>query len=298
MSSRVFITTDIGGGDPDDGQSFAHLLWYSDLLDIVGVSCGHPKGKISVALQFVEAYRKDYKRYQFAKYGLINPETIRKRCYKGSEGKGYTSLTTGIRKLVKASKEGPLVVLVWGSCTDLAAAIKHGAKLENITAHIIASWNREQDPGSHKAVLNANLHKVIVNESTFRGMYLAAPSMGRMGNRGFIETVVKECGALGQLMYDISANINVGRYSLKAGDTGSTIWALDEVMGNKPRWGGYFPEGKDSQDPQFKLGVFAGAALLARQRKRWLGNWIDRLERFYDLGLPSQKNPPTKRTMP
>jgi hypothetical protein len=283
LKPKVFITTDAGGSDPDDLQSLMHLLWYSDVLDIVGICCGHPRGKVRIARNVISAYKADYKKYKLERFGLIDPKLAHDLCFQGSQHENNYSLMTGSRKLVKASKEGPLLVLVWGACTDLAAAIKHGLNKDNVAAHVIASWNREKDPRAFKLVKDANLHSLIVNESTFRGMYLGAGMPGRMGNRGFVEQIVKPCGEMGQLFYDISRTINVGSYSLKAGDTGSTIWALDEAMGNRPRWGGYFPNGTDSTDPQHRLGVFKGAALLAKQRKRWLGDWINRLERFYKV---------------
>ena len=34
---RVLISTDIGGTDPDDNQSMAHLLMYNDCFDIEGL---------------------------------------------------------------------------------------------------------------------------------------------------------------------------------------------------------------------------------------------------------------------
>lgn len=34
---RILISSDIGGTDPDDNQSLAHLLMYSDCFDIEGI---------------------------------------------------------------------------------------------------------------------------------------------------------------------------------------------------------------------------------------------------------------------
>jgi hypothetical protein len=34
---RVIVTTDIGGTDPDDYQSMAHVLLYGDVLEIEGL---------------------------------------------------------------------------------------------------------------------------------------------------------------------------------------------------------------------------------------------------------------------
>lgn len=282
IKPRVFITTDIGiSGERDDIQSLCHLLWYSDMLDIVGICCGHPGGKVRIAKNVISYYKQDYERFKLASFGLIEPEVIKKRCYRGSSHEASWVLSMGSRRLTQASKEGPLLVLVWGSCTDLASALKHGLNVENVTAHVIASWNREKDPRSFQVVKDSSIKKVI-SETTFRGMYMGAGMDGRMGNRGFVEKVVKPCGALGKFFWEISATINVGRYSLKAGDTGSVLWALDKARGSDAaRWGGIFPGGCDSERPEDKIGQYKGAGLVARARKLWLGDWINRLEKYY-----------------
>ena len=37
IKPRVLVSTDIGGTDPDDNQSMAHLLMYTDCLDLEGI---------------------------------------------------------------------------------------------------------------------------------------------------------------------------------------------------------------------------------------------------------------------
>lgn len=37
VKPRVLISTDIGGTDPDDNQSMAHLLMYSDRFEMEGL---------------------------------------------------------------------------------------------------------------------------------------------------------------------------------------------------------------------------------------------------------------------
>ena len=37
VKPRVLISTDIGGTDPDDNQSMAHLLMYTDCFDLEGL---------------------------------------------------------------------------------------------------------------------------------------------------------------------------------------------------------------------------------------------------------------------
>ena len=38
---RILISTDIGGTDPDDNQSIAHFMMYSDLFDKEGLVYSH-----------------------------------------------------------------------------------------------------------------------------------------------------------------------------------------------------------------------------------------------------------------
>lgn len=42
---RILVSTDIGGTDPDDNQSMAHLLMYSDKFEIEGLVSSPSFGK-------------------------------------------------------------------------------------------------------------------------------------------------------------------------------------------------------------------------------------------------------------
>lgn len=50
---RILISTDIGGTDPDDNQSMAHLLMYSDNFQIEGLISSPSLGKV-VKLKFLK----------------------------------------------------------------------------------------------------------------------------------------------------------------------------------------------------------------------------------------------------
>ena len=45
VKPRILISTDIGGTDPDDNQSMAHLLMYSDKFTIEGLVSSPSYGK-------------------------------------------------------------------------------------------------------------------------------------------------------------------------------------------------------------------------------------------------------------
>lgn len=286
--TRVFITTDVGGSDPDDIQSLMHILFYTDCLEIVGISCSVPRGDPKVAHKVLDAYRRDYRKFKLMDRGLQSPESLKQVVYQGSKVANQSTQSPGSRALVRASEKGPLLILVWGSATDLAVALRHGLDTVNAEAHIIASWNSEQDPKSAKFVKNSHLKKWI-NNSTFRGMYLAAPKEGLLGVRGVVVRVIQHCGALGKLVHGYSKNINIGEYCFKAGDTGSTLWAIDRARQHKINWAGKFERVdartfSDSKAKDDQLSVFPGSATLARRRRFWLGDYVDRLGNAYDLG--------------
>lgn len=54
MKTSIWVTTDIGGSDPDDYQSMIHLLQYSDVLDIRGITAGAPRGKRAAVIEAIE----------------------------------------------------------------------------------------------------------------------------------------------------------------------------------------------------------------------------------------------------
>ena len=59
---RILISTDIGGTDPDDNQSMAHLLMYADQFQLEGLISSPSYGKGSVAEIFLESSRLRFER--------------------------------------------------------------------------------------------------------------------------------------------------------------------------------------------------------------------------------------------
>ncbi len=58
---RVIVSTDIGGGDPDDHQSMVHYLVYSDLFDTEGLISSPPQaGRAADILDCIAAYEQDF----------------------------------------------------------------------------------------------------------------------------------------------------------------------------------------------------------------------------------------------
>lgn len=66
VKPRVLISTDIGGTDPDDNQSMAHLLMYSDLFNLEGLvsSPSYGEGSKEEILRMIDLYEKDFPKLQ------------------------------------------------------------------------------------------------------------------------------------------------------------------------------------------------------------------------------------------
>ena len=85
---RVLISTDIGGTDPDDNQSMAHLLMYNNLFDLEGLVSSPSFGDGSVAeiLRMIELYEQDYARLCTHQPGFLSPDSLRALCKQGRHG--------------------------------------------------------------------------------------------------------------------------------------------------------------------------------------------------------------------
>src|SRR5690242_10253870 len=58
---RVIVSSDIGGTDPDDYQSMAHVLLYADALELEGlISSPYGRGRKQHILEVIDEYERDY----------------------------------------------------------------------------------------------------------------------------------------------------------------------------------------------------------------------------------------------
>ena len=116
---RILVSTDIGGTDPDDNQSMAHLLMYSEIL------------------RMIDLYEKDFKKLQANNQKLMTPAELRKLCKQGRQGlasyKGFDKPTEGSEWIIKCARREdarPLYVLVWGTLEDVAQALHIGLEVQ------------------------------------------------------------------------------------------------------------------------------------------------------------------------
>jgi inosine-uridine nucleoside N-ribohydrolase len=137
---RILISTDIGGTDPDDNQSMAHLLMYSDLFNIEGLvsSPSYGEGNKAEILRMIGLYEKDLPQLQKHKKGFPEPNYLRSITKQGREGNapytGYTTATEGSDWIIKCAKkksDQPLWVLGWGGLEDLAQALHDAPEIQN-----------------------------------------------------------------------------------------------------------------------------------------------------------------------
>ena len=70
---RVLVSTDIGGTDPDDNQSMAHLLMYSNEFDLEGLvsSPSFGSGSTSEIYRMIDVYEKDLPKLRRHVKGLM-----------------------------------------------------------------------------------------------------------------------------------------------------------------------------------------------------------------------------------
>lgn len=290
---RILVSTDIGGSDPDDYQSLIHLFLYADTLDIVGLVSSPPHiGRKEHILEVINAYEQDYQKlnkrsgkYPSANYlrsvsaqGAINPQ---KSILPEDE------ISEGAQLIIKESQKDdsrPLYVLVWGSLTDVAQALKAMPTIKSkIRVYAIGSWNTMQDSNARNYIFNKHSDLwFIENNTTFRGMYMGGFQEKNYGNIDFVSSAVKGYGAMGNLFYQKKAD-------LKMGDTPSVLYMLNGNPNNpeSDSWGGRFQKTEhgpsywtDLSQAEFSENGRAGAKTVNQWRKDYLNDWNRRMNQL------------------
>jgi len=290
---RVFVSTDIGGSDPDDFQSMVHYLIYADRFDTEGLISSPPdKGRAEHILEAIAAYERDYDNLRTWSAAYPEPDALRAVVRQGAiepqPGDVPESLSEGAALLVEralADDPRPLYVLVWGSITDVAEAVHANPAIKaKIRVHFISSWNRHMDRNSRDYLFNQHPDLwLIESDTTFRGMYMGGNQEGEWGNVKFPELHVAGHGALGELFMTQKADI-------KMGDTPTVLYMLhgDPATPEAEHWGGAFvrpdPEGRptywhDNPDPALAVKDKPGAVTVNRWREDFLSEWRARMDR-------------------
>lgn len=126
--TRVLVSTDVGGTDPDDLQSMVHLLVYADSLDLEGlVSSPFGPGRKEHILHVIDLYERDYPNLKTYSDRYPAPDALRALTKQGGiERAGWSGVgaaSEGSEWIIQCARRKdprPLHVLVWGGIEDVA----------------------------------------------------------------------------------------------------------------------------------------------------------------------------------
>ncbi len=289
---RVFISTDLGGMDPDDHQSLVHLLLYADVLEINGLVSSPPGvGRVKDILEVLDAYENDYD--ALLTWGdYPKPQALRDVCKQGLtqpqlEDVPDAHLSLGAQHLIQCAQKREdhlLYVLVWGSITDVAQAVHLCPHIKkNIRVYYIGSWNTKMDPKAWEYLVREHPDLwVIENNFTFRGIYRG----NDVQNLDFPMAHLKGHGTLGELFMQKKPDI-------KMGDTPSVLYMLSPIVGGvgdwsdptQPSWGGTFK--KSSRGTHTFTDLFGNMdddqSSVAQYREAFLKDFAMRTKRLLPL---------------
>lgn len=291
---RLIVSSDIGGGDPDDFQSMVHYLVYADCFDTEGLISSPPgKGRAEHILESLAAYEEDYPNLRTWSAEYPAPDALRAMVRQGAiEPQAGDAppdeISDGAKLIIErahARDPRPLYVIVWGSITDIAQAVhKDPAIKAGLRVYSIGSWNTRHDPRARDYLFQKHPDLWwIENDTTFRGMYMGGDQSGDLNNRRFPEVHVQDHAHLGELFMRKKADI-------KMGDTPSVLYLLhgDPNQPETEHWGGAFirpdPQGRPTywhDDPREERRDHGrdGARTVNKWRKDYLRDWQQRMDR-------------------
>ncbi|XOV91374.1 MAG: nucleoside hydrolase-like domain-containing protein [Bacteroidota bacterium] len=256
--TRILISTDIGGTDPDDFQSIIHLFMYANEFEIEGlVSSPYGPGRKSHILEMIDLYEEDLPKLEMHADGFPSPDYLRSISKQGgidaAPFKGWTKPTEGSEWIIQAAKkvdDRPLWILVWGGIDDIAQALHDAPEItENIRVYWIGGPNKKWGVNAYTYVAenHPDLWMIEAN-ATYRGWFLDGESSEDLTNDNFFKNHIKANGALGA---DFKNHYNG---SIKMGDTPSLAYLMNGNP-NDPTgesWGGSFVKIKHSTKDLFE----------------------------------------------
>ena len=134
--TRLIVTTDIGGSDPDDIQSLVHLMVMLNDVDLEGIISQHAwvpygTGAIDVIENVVGAYEKALPQLRMHATGYPDANTIRSMVKKGQPQAAMACVGEGkdsegsewIIKMVDKKDKRPIWIAAWSGMNTLAQAL-------------------------------------------------------------------------------------------------------------------------------------------------------------------------------
>ena len=135
--TRVIVTSDIGGSDPDDQQSFVHLLTMLDRVDLEGFIYQHAwvsynKGnEVKVVNEVLDAYEKVWSNLSIHSDGFPQANTLRNIIKHGQKeaamsGVGEGKDSPGSELIIQAVDQKdprPVWIVAWSGMNTLAQAL-------------------------------------------------------------------------------------------------------------------------------------------------------------------------------
>lgn len=243
---RVLISTDIGGTDPDDNQSVAHLLMFSDCFELEGLvsSPSFGDGSAKEIMRMIDVYEQDYPTLRRHARNLMKPKVLRPLVKQGRTSEmpacGYGEPTEGSQWIVRQARKQdprPLYVLVWGCLEDVAQALHDAPDIApKLRVHWIGGPNKKWGVNAYCYIVEnfPNLW-MIENNTTYRGFIYDSKDRGQW-DMGFFDAFIKESGHLG---LDFAAYY---KGNPKLGDTPSLLYMMsgDPANPEGTSWAGSF----------------------------------------------------------
>ncbi len=244
---RVIVSSDIGGTDFDDFQSFVHLMVYADRFDLEGLIAspwGAARDRVRNIHQIIDVYAKDYPALKASSTLYPSPDRLHSIAKQGGSDsadlRGWGQPTEGSDWIIRCAHRDdprPLWILVWGGIDDLAQALHDDPSiLPKLRIHYIGGPNKKWAAAAYGYI--AREHPglwMIESNSTYRGWFTGGDQSGDLGNTAFVEAHIKGRGALGDYFATIAPEV-------KMGDSPSLVY----LMGERPddpsgdSWGGRF----------------------------------------------------------
>ena len=247
VKPRILISTDIGGTDPDDNQSMAHLLMYNDKFNIEGLvsSPSYGSGTKGEILRMIDLYEQDLPKLKAHRNGFLSPAYLRSVTKQGRRGnapyRGYSKATEGSDWIIKCAKkksDQPLWVLGWGGLEDIAQALHDAPEIQSkLRVYWIGGPNKKWGANSYAYIAEnfPGLWFIEVN-SSYYGFFSNNNILDSVKTTDYYDKYIQGAGYLGK---DFKSYYNG---EVKMGDTPSLLYMMDGNPENPAResWGGSF----------------------------------------------------------